>query len=85
MGFASWIGNISKEDAAIVTILRSAGAVFHCRTNVPQTLCRRTGTDNFVFGLTVNPLIRAFSVAGSSGGEGALLAMRGSLVGIGST
>ena len=40
MGFAAWLGERSKEDAVVVKMLRKAGAVFHCRTNVPQTLMR---------------------------------------------
>ena len=40
MGFVAWLGERSKEDAVVVKMLRKAGAVFHCRTNVPQTLMR---------------------------------------------
>ena len=38
MGIASWLGRISEEDAAQVTVLKNAGAIPYVRTNVPQTL-----------------------------------------------
>ncbi|KAL1691141.1 amidase signature domain-containing protein [Schizophyllum commune] len=82
MGFASWIGRISEEDAALVTVLKNAGAIPYVRTNVPQTLMRGE-TDNWVFGLTTNPHNRTLAAGGSSGGEGALIALKGSPLGVG--
>jgi amidase len=41
-------------------------------------------TNNLVFGRTVNPANRTLTCGGSSGGEGALLRMRGSVLGVGS-
>ena len=40
-------------------------------------------THNNVFGRTTNPYNRYMSAGGSSGGEGALVAMRGSPLGVG--
>ena len=40
-------------------------------------------TINNIFGRTVNPYNRLLSCGGSSGGEGALIALRGSPVGVG--
>ena len=37
-GFASLVGNYSKDDALLVRILQEAGAVPFVKTNVPQTL-----------------------------------------------
>lgn len=34
----AWVDNIAAGDAHIVKILRNAGAVFHVRTNQPQTV-----------------------------------------------
>lgn len=36
-GYVSRISNVASQDALIVTTLRKAGAVFHVRTNLPQT------------------------------------------------
>ncbi|KAL1743031.1 amidase signature domain-containing protein [Schizophyllum fasciatum] len=82
MGIASWIGRVSVEDAALVTVLKNAGAIPYVRTNVPQTLMLAE-TDNWVFGLTTNPYNRTLVAGGSSGGEGALIALKGSPLGIG--
>ncbi|KAI4518655.1 amidase [Schizophyllum commune Loenen D] len=82
MGIASWLGRISAEDAALVTVLKNAGAIPYVRTNVPQTLMRGE-TDNWVFGLTTNPHYRTLAAGGSSGGEGALIALKGSPLGVG--
>ena len=38
---------------------------------------------NNIFGRTINPLNTAVTAGGSSGGEGALIAMRGSILGVG--
>lgn len=51
-----------------------------------QTLLRLSQwceTENPMFGLTTNPLNPKFTPGGSTGGEGALLAMHGSLIGWG--
>jgi len=52
-------------------------------TNVPQTLMWAE-TFNHIFGRTSNPANRSLTSGGSSGGEGALIAMRGSVLGVGS-
>ncbi|KZT35454.1 amidase [Sistotremastrum suecicum HHB10207 ss-3] len=82
MGYVGWIGNIADRDCVIVEILRECGANIFVRTNVPQTLIWGE-TFNHVFGRTVNPYNRLCTPGGSSGGEGALLAMRGSAIGVG--
>ncbi|TCD71441.1 hypothetical protein EIP91_010147 [Steccherinum ochraceum] len=82
MGYASWIGQVSDVDSVIVEILYDLGAVPFVRTNVPQTLMWGE-TYNHVFGRTTNPYNRYMTPGGSSGGEGALLALKGSPLGIG--
>ncbi|KAG8919599.1 hypothetical protein FRC01_001209, partial [Tulasnella sp. 417] len=82
MGYVSWVGTVSDHDAAIVEILYEQGAVPFVRTNVPQTLMWGE-TFNTVFGRTTNPFNRKLTPGGSSGGEGALVALRGSPLGIG--
>ncbi|GAA5968764.1 hypothetical protein JCM11641_000724 [Rhodosporidiobolus odoratus] len=82
MGYASYLGRVSPRDSSLVRLLTDAGAIIHCRTNVPMTLLDGD-TDNNVFGRTLNPLNTALSPGGSSGGEGALVAMKGSILGVG--
>ncbi|KAK7462776.1 hypothetical protein VKT23_007360 [Stygiomarasmius scandens] len=82
MGYVAWIGRYADSDSVLVEILYECGAVPFVRTNVPQTLMWGE-TYNHVFGRTVNPFNRYLTPGGSSGGEGALLAMRGSPLGVG--
>ncbi|KAK0922625.1 hypothetical protein LTR91_004360 [Friedmanniomyces endolithicus] len=81
-GFVSWVGRIAPDDALILKLLRNAGAVFYVRTTEPQALMHLE-TDNNIYGVTVNPYNTALTSGGSSGGEGALMGMHGSCLGIG--
>ena len=88
-GFASCIGYSStsclvplQKDAAIVRILRDAGAYPFVKTNVPITLLSFESASD-VWGRTTNPYSAKHSPGGSSGGESALLACGGSRLGIG--
>ena len=36
--YVAWIDNIAEEDALMVQLLKEAGAVFHVRTNEPQSV-----------------------------------------------
>jgi len=83
MGYASWIGEVAERDASLTEILIECGAVLYVRTNVPQTLMWPEAY-NLVFGRTVNPANRTLTCGGSSGGEGALLRLGGSILGVGS-
>ncbi|MBH8597214.1 MULTISPECIES: amidase [unclassified Thermoactinomyces] len=73
---------IDKEDAEIIRRLKREGAIILCKTNTPS-LCFCQETDNLVFGRTNNPWNPSCSAGGSSGGEGALIAVGGAAVGIG--
>lgn len=81
-GYIAWWDEIAKEDAHVLQVLQRAGAVFHARTTQPQSLMHLE-TDSNLYGVTVNPYNRDVSAGGSSGGEGALVALRGSCLGIG--
>ncbi|CAZ84548.1 unnamed protein product [Tuber melanosporum] len=85
IGYVGWIGkNDTSESEALVTkILRNAGAVFYVKTSVPSGLMSGETVNNIV-GYTWNPKNRLLSSGGSSGGEGALIAIRGSPMGVGS-
>ncbi|KAF3933634.1 Acetamidase [Dactylella cylindrospora] len=73
----------AKEKSSIVTVLENAGAVFYCKTNIPQTMMSLDSV-NHIWGRVANPMNRKLTAGGSSGGEGALIGIRGSLLGIGS-
>ncbi|KAJ5820241.1 amidase signature domain-containing protein [Penicillium riverlandense] len=87
-GFDSTLGYVGRayspctEDATLVTILVRLGAVIIAKTNIPQSIMMAE-TDNPVWGLTVNPNDPSFTPGGSSGGESALLACKGSMIGWG--
>ncbi|XEV05060.1 hypothetical protein FSHL1_010347 [Fusarium sambucinum] len=82
MGYVSWIGKKDTEDSVLTTMLLGAGAVLYVKTSVPQSLmvCE---TINNIFGRTTNPRSKNWSCGGSSGGEGAIVAFRGSVIGVG--
>ena len=82
IGVAALCFNPATQDSALVGLLRSLGAVLYCKTNIPQTLASLDSHNN-VFGRTMNPMNRKLTAGGSTGGEGALVAMRGSVLGIG--
>jgi amidase len=81
-GFVSWVGNVAPDDGLILKLLWNAGCVFHARTTEPQTLMHLETSSN-IYGVTVNPYNTNLTSGGSSGGEGALLGIRGSCLGIG--
>ncbi|MCJ1474063.1 hypothetical protein MMC13_002721 [Lambiella insularis] len=81
-GYVAWWDRVADEDARVRQILWHAGAVFHARTTQPQTLMHLE-TDSNLYGVTVNPYNRDLSAGGSSGGEGALIGLKGSCLGIG--
>ncbi|KAI0882064.1 amidase [Annulohypoxylon maeteangense] len=90
-GYVGYIGsNLGVKDPSrahqvesqITAELRSLGAVLYCKTSVPQTLFY-TETQNHIIGETLNPHNQNLTCGGSSGGEGALLALRGSTLGVG--
>lgn len=82
-GFIGWCNKKRAEkDAVIVQCLREAGAIVFCKTSNPQSLLA-IETDNNVWGRTCSAHNKDLSAGGSSGGEGALIGMRGSLMGVG--
>ncbi|KAI1327595.1 amidase signature domain-containing protein [Xylariaceae sp. FL0255] len=91
MGYIGWIGSnlgisdpkqAHKVESQIITELLSLGAVLYCKTSLPQTLLFGE-TKNNLIGETLNPQNQNLSCGGSSGGEGALQALRGSVLGLG--
>ncbi|KAJ5292215.1 amidase [Penicillium angulare] len=82
IGFVSFLGKKSVSNSPLTEILLELGAVLYVKTNIPQTLMT-ADTDNNIFGRTLNPRNTLLTAGGSSGGEGALIAFRGSPLGIG--
>ncbi|KAL3443604.1 amidase signature domain-containing protein [Aspergillus insuetus] len=72
----------SDENSCLVDMLIDLGAILYVKTNVPQTLMT-ADSENIIFGRTLNPWNTMLTGGGSSGGEGALIALRGSPLGIG--
>ncbi|OQE01579.1 hypothetical protein PENSOL_c004G11541 [Penicillium solitum] len=83
LGFASFLDyQPAAQNSVLVDILLEAGAALYVKTNVPQTMMTADPHNN-VFGRVQNPHRSTLTAGGSSGGEGALVAMRGSILGIG--
>ncbi|KXX77504.1 Acetamidase [Madurella mycetomatis] len=91
MGYVGWIDSnlgiknpsqVHQVESQITTELLSLGAVLFCKTSLPQTLLFGE-TKNNIIGQTLNPHNQNLSCGGSSGGEAALQALRGSTLGVG--
>jgi Asp-tRNA(Asn)/Glu-tRNA(Gln) amidotransferase A subunit family amidase len=82
VGVANLCFKPASENAVLVDILLRLGAVLYCKTNVPQSMMALDSHNN-VFGRTLNPANLKLTAGGSTGGEGALLALRGSCLGVG--
>ncbi|KAL3441250.1 amidase signature domain-containing protein [Aspergillus insuetus] len=81
-GYATWVNDIATEDALLLQCLAKAGAVFHVRTNQPQSLMHLCCSNNLT-GTTLNPFNRTLTPGGSSGGEGASMGFQCAPLGIG--
>lgn len=82
VGFCHWATEPMQVESTIVGVLRDLGAVLYVKTNVPTAMMIAESVNN-CYGRTVNPTNRSMTSGGSSGGESALIAMRGSPLGIG--
>ncbi|KAI1765396.1 amidase [Hypoxylon sp. FL1150] len=81
-GYVVRVGQVAEEDALIVQYLVEAGAIIYARTTQPQTLMQIESVTN-LYGATMNPHNTTLTAGGSSGGEGALVGLRGSVLGVG--
>ena len=91
MGYVGWLGTfegkkddprMGKYESEMVRELRNLGAVLYCKTSVPHTLMSGETVNNIIE-YTWNPKNRNICSGGSSGGEGALIGLRGSPLGFG--
>jgi Asp-tRNA(Asn)/Glu-tRNA(Gln) amidotransferase A subunit family amidase len=83
VGYSCNVFKPYREDGIMVQLLKRAGAVPHVKTALPITLLSFEST-NDLWGVAKNPHNPSYSPGGSTGGEGALLALNGSRIGIGS-
>jgi len=74
---------VSSFDADVVALMKGAGAIHLCVTNVSE-LCLWWESANTIYGTTCNPYDTRRIVGGSSGGEACLQAACGSPLGLGS-
>ncbi|XP_077608280.1 vitamin D3 hydroxylase-associated protein-like isoform X3 [Crocuta crocuta] len=81
-GLAQFLEKPAVKDGVIVKVLKAQGAIPFVKTNIPQTLYS-FHCSNPIYGQTLNPLNLKKTPGGSSGGEGALLAKGGSILGMG--
>lgn len=70
------------EENTLIKVLKKQGAIPFVRTNIPQSMMTYE-CSNPIYGETKNPHNLARGPGGSSGGEGALIAAKGSLLGFG--
>lgn len=82
LGVEQLAKRIAATDGPLVARLRRAGALLVGKTNLPQ-LAMYLETDGPYFGRCNNPWDLGRSPGGSSGGEAAILAARGSALGLG--
>lgn len=83
MGYSRHCFKPYAEDGVQVKLLKRAGAIPHVKTALPITLLSFEST-NDLWGVAKNPHNPKYSPGGSTGGEGAILALNGSRIGIGS-
>lgn len=83
VGYSRYANQPYAADGIMVKLLKRAGAIPHVKTALPITLLSFEST-NSLWGVARNPHNPNYSPGGSTGGEGALIAMNGSRIGIGS-
>jgi amidase len=77
----SYVAYVGKHQGStlLLDILWDAGCVYFARTTQPQTIMHLE-TESNIYGRTVNPYNRNLTSGGSSGGESALIGLRGSVL-----
>ncbi|KAF4452194.1 hypothetical protein F53441_4933 [Fusarium austroafricanum] len=73
MGYVGRSFDPARNDAVLVKMLKSLGAIVLAKSNLPQSImwCE---TENPLWGLTTNPMNKNYTPGGSTGGEAVLLA-----------
>ncbi|EXJ91447.1 hypothetical protein A1O1_04559 [Capronia coronata CBS 617.96] len=81
-GLVSWLPYRASKNSCVAQALLNAGAVLYAKTSSSQALLSVESINN-IFGTVKNPHNTELSAGGSSGGEGALVAAGGSILGSG--
>ncbi|XP_073500137.1 vitamin D3 hydroxylase-associated protein-like isoform X1 [Phyllobates terribilis] len=81
-GLVHYLGVEDAEDSILIQVLKKQGAIPFVKTNIPQSLIN-FDCSNSIFGQTLNPHNHKKTCGGSSGGEGALIAGGGAILGVG--
>ena len=82
-GSRLFLGHLPTQDATAVARFKAAGGIPLAKTNIPE-FASWTESDNLVTGRTNNPWNLERTAGGSTGGEGAMIAVGASPIGIGS-
>lgn len=72
----------ATSTSSLASLLIEGGAITYCHTNLPQSIM--TLSCGSFWGECLNPFNTSLTSGGSSGGEAALLGMRGTPMGFGS-
>ncbi|XP_069837290.1 vitamin D3 hydroxylase-associated protein-like isoform X2 [Dendropsophus ebraccatus] len=81
-GLVHYLGVDEAEDSVVVQVLKKQGAIPFVKTNIPQSMIN-FDCSNSIYGQTLNPHNHKKTCGGSSGGEGALIAGGGAILGVG--
>ncbi|OAG35292.1 phosphoribosylamine-glycine ligase [Fonsecaea monophora] len=82
LGLVSWLPNIASKNSDVADAILAAGGILYAKTGCSQA-CLMVESINNIFGAIRNPYNLSLSVGGSTGGEGALIASKGSIIGSG--
>lgn len=81
--YVAYLDNVTDNWSTTLHAFLKQGAVFYVRTTQPQSLMHLCSRNN-ITGVCRNPLNTSLTPGGSSSGEGAIAAMKGSVFGVGS-
>lgn len=81
--FVGWLDKVSPKFAKTLEDMIAQGAIFYIRTTEPQLLMHLCSNNN-ITGKCRNPCNTSLTPGGSSSGEGAIAAAKGSVFGLGS-
>jgi len=82
LGYVARAFKPATQDAVLVDMLQKLGAIVIAKTTLPQSImwCE---TESPLWGLTTHPSNPKLTPGGSTGGEGALLALQSTILGFG--